>query len=243
MSSSSERKLEKKEKRDKPADRHEKQQEKTLSYPVFLLNSLIEVVIDQMKDANTEFQQLIQMASHQKHSKDLFLDFVRNDPDFRQIVNREQFIASLLRNPQFKNYRLDADDFTRKNISLLLGQLFDLLETPRGTFPYVLFFQALQEQKKIFGIASDLDWQQYYKYCALECIKDEAQKKGIVHDNIQELREYEYKNLNKSSQEAQSNKKMTEERIFREHARNTAALILNSLKKQIRHIEFFISST
>lgn len=92
-----------------------------MSYPVFLLNSLIEVVIDQMKDANTEFQQLIRIASHQKHSKDLFLDFVRNDPDFRQVVKREEFIISMLRNPQFKSYRLDADDVTRKNIRLLLG--------------------------------------------------------------------------------------------------------------------------
>ena len=67
------------------------------------------------------------------------------------------------------------------------------------------------------------------------CIKDEAQRKGIVHDNIQELREYEYKNVMKVSQEeVANNKKMTEERIFREHAKNTAALILSHLKKQIR---------
>lgn len=91
-------------------------------------------------------------------------------------------------------------------------------------------------------MASDFDWQQYYKFCALVCIKDEAQKKGIVHDNIQEIREYEYKHLNKSNQEAKSNKQKTEERIFREHAKNTATLIMTHLKKQIRHIEFFISS-
>lgn len=84
---------------------------------------------------------------------------------------------------------------------------------------------------KILGMKSDIDWQQYYKYCALVCIKDEAQKNGIVHDNIQELREYEYNNLHKSNQEGKSNKKLTEERIFREHAKNTAALILNHLKK------------
>lgn len=48
------------------------------------------------------------------------------------------------------------------------------------------------------GIESDLinfDWQQYYKLCAVICIKEEAQKKGIVHENITVLREYEYNNL------------------------------------------------
>ena len=33
------------------------------------------------------------------------------------------------------------------------------------------------------------------------------------------------------------------DRIFLDHAKNTAGLIFTHLKKQIRHIEFFISKT
>ena len=82
-----------------------------------------------MKSSNKEFHQLINIANKQC-SKDLFMNFVKNDPDFKQVVDRDQFISSMMSNSQFNLYRLDADDHTRKNIGLLLSQLFDLLETP-----------------------------------------------------------------------------------------------------------------
>ena len=55
-------------------------------------------------------------------------------------------------------------------------------------------------QKRQLGIECplvDFDWQQYYKFCAVVCIKEEAQLKGIVYSNITQLREYEYEHLHK----------------------------------------------
>jgi hypothetical protein len=38
--------------------------------------------MDQMKTESNEFKKLVQIASHPKKSKSLFLDFVRNDTEF-----------------------------------------------------------------------------------------------------------------------------------------------------------------
>ena len=44
--------------------------------------SLIDTVVDQIKAESNEFKKLVQISSHPKKSKELFLDLVRNDAEF-----------------------------------------------------------------------------------------------------------------------------------------------------------------
>lgn len=53
------------------------------SYPVYVIMSLIDSVMDQLKTESHEFKKLIQISSSPSKSKKLFLDFVRNDADFQ----------------------------------------------------------------------------------------------------------------------------------------------------------------
>ena len=68
------------------------------SYPVYVIMSLIDSVMDQMKSDSHEFKKLIQICSNPSKSKKLFLDFVRNDSDFQQVVDRECFLRSIYKN-------------------------------------------------------------------------------------------------------------------------------------------------
>ena len=168
------------------------------SYPAYLLTSLIDIVMDQMKEESSEFKKFISIAADAYDSKQLFLNFVKNDPNFEQSVDRENFIRTLNQNEAMLEYMDQYDSGYQFQFVQFFNLVFDLVETSLHRFPYVLFFETINSQQEAMGIESELinfDWQQYYKQCAVICIKEEAQKKGIVHENITVLREYEYNNL------------------------------------------------
>ena len=149
--------------------------------------TLLDTIVDQMKEENPDFRKFLAIASHPEQSKKLFRNFVKNDPDFYQTVDRENFRKSLRNNEDFKAY---IDTYPEDDVNCFyaaLNLLFDLLETPSHDFPYVLFFEMIYLQQEDFGIESELtyfDWQHYFKECAVLCIKEEAKNRGIVYENI-----------------------------------------------------------
>lgn len=74
------------------------------SYPAYLLTSLIDIVMDQMKEESSEFKKFISIAADAYDSKQLFLNFVKNDPNFEQSVDRENFIRTLNQNEAMLEY-------------------------------------------------------------------------------------------------------------------------------------------
>ena len=50
------------------------------------------------------------------------MNFVMNDPDFRQVVNREQFCTAMMNNLLFNTSNSEeTEDFTSKNMEILLN--------------------------------------------------------------------------------------------------------------------------